>query len=340
MEGPDQPMVPRSEPETEQRVAEVMIEKIENKEFDGIKIGLPYAREYLQEHGLDIDEDGFIISSETGEYVTPYTFVDELVKEHVKGEDESIFDAFFRPVTHERVYGWDNERLHLSDLHSVIRTEDGESHPVRDDAFNISALYARLETGFNVVMGWSDLIKNEGIDENGNWLHISKESEESTVLNCQNPNCGFSARISEWDDNEDDHICCPECHGPWDDKNITVCTICGHWYWGTNYSGESIYAEPTCANCGCDMSHLERISRYDDVESLEAVAQNKSPDYSVFGVSKDNEVVYTFAHTDSWDEAVDEKDLAKDTISLGSAFEEVDCVEIRERESIKELKSL
>lgn len=335
MERPNEPSVPPSEPEAERRIVEGVLNSAKNGKFDGILIHLPFVREYLQEMGLDVDSDGFIIDAETGEYSVPYTFVDELVQEYVKDEDESVFDAFFRPVTHDRVYGWDNKRLHLSDLHTVIKTEDG-AHPVRDDSFDIAEFHATLETGFSVMMGWSDIVKKENITENGQWLAFAKESDSELELNCLNPNCNYSGSPTSWDGDEHIEPECPDCGGKWDSDGITVCTICEHWYWGTHFAGESVYAEPACANCGEDMEYLERVHRYDNVTSFEELVESTRPNYTVEGLDDENNVQYVFDHTETEEEAVEQKELGED-ISGGSAFENVESVRIRERAEVGEV---
>ena len=335
MKGPNRPTVNPSEPEKERMLFEKAMNDIKNGEFDGVIIDLPFAREFLRSKGLDADDNGFIVSAETGEYETPYVFVEDLMEEHVRSEDESIYDAFFRPVTDDRVYGWDNNRIHLSDLHSIATTSDGESHPVRDSSFDIAELHARLETGFGVVMGWSDVVKDNQFKTEGRWLQIAKESDETLSLNCLNPNCECDEEVSDWD-GEKNTPKCPYCGGWWDDKDITVCTVCGNWYWGTYFEGESVYAEPACANCGCDMEHLEHVSRYDDVNSLEQVANEEGPDFSVYGIGDNGEIVYDFAHTDTRDKAVDQKELGESMKS--GVFDEVEAVEIRERDTIEDVE--
>lgn len=334
MKTPDRPTVNPSEPEVEKMLFKKVMKDLERGEFDGIIVDLPFAKEFLRSRGLDVDSEGFIVSSETGDYKTPYVFVDDLVEEHLREEDESIYDAFFRPVTDDRVYGWDNERLHLSDLHSIAITSDGEPHPVRDDSFDIAEFHARLNTGFGIVMGWSDIVKNNDFESKGKWLRVAKESEEKLELNCLNPKCECSKHVSNWN-GERDSPKCPECGGWWDDKDITVCTICSSWYWGTYFEGESMYAEPSCANCGADMEHLENVSRYDSSKSLKAVAENNRPSYSVYGLGEQGDIVYTFSHVDTWEEAVDEKELAK-SMSSG-VFEEVKSVSIKERVEVDEV---
>ena len=333
MERPNQPSVSPSEPEIKRRTAESAMQDAKNGEFDGVQVYLPYVKEFLKEYGLDVDSKGFVINRDTGEYAVPYVFVDELVKEYVKGEDESIFDAFFRPVTDDRVYGWDNQRLHLSDVHSVIETEDGSSHPIRDGYFDVAELHARLETGFRLMMSWSDIVKKEDIDDSGRWLGIAKESDEDLELSCMNLDCGHTGVLSGWNGNEHSSPECPECGGDWDSDGITVCTICENWYWGTYFAGEGMYAEPACANCGADMEYLERVSRYDDLNSFDELVRENQPECSVFGLNNEGDIVYTFDHTETWDEAVEEKQFAEN-IAGGSAFDEVETVAIHERNDL------
>lgn len=329
MKQPNTPSISPSEPEIEKTLMKEAMEKISNDNFAGIKINLPYLKQYLHEHNLDTDSNGFIIDKESGEYSTAYIFVEDLISEYVKDDEESIFDAFFRPVTDERVHSWSETRVHITDLHSVITTSDGCSHPIKDDSFDIAKLHAHLETGFKFVMGWSDLIQKDNIDENGQWLAISKdpfgsnEQKEEMNLNCLNPECGYNDYISNWNGNQHTDPECPDCGGKWNSEGISVCTICENWYWGTNFEGESIYAEPVCANCGADMEYIERVSRYDEVDSLEQIIENNKPKYSVVGLNDEGDVEHTFNHCHSKNKAIEQKEIFSDTIN------EINTVEIQ-----------
>lgn len=331
MKRPTEPSISPSEPEVENRLVNEAINKIKNGEFDGIEIYLPYAKKFLHEHNLDIDEDGFLIDLDTGDYSVPYVFVDELVNEYVKDDNESVFDAFFRPVTDDRVYGWNDKRVHLTDLHAVITTDNGRSHPICDHSFDIAEFHAKLETRHRVIMGWSDLVKKEDLNKNGQWLGIAKESEENLNINCINPDCNYRGCISSWHGDINTSPECPDCNGKWDSDGISVCTICESWYWGTHYEGESIYAEPVCANCGADMEYIERVSRYDNINGFESLVENNKPKYTVIGLDENDEVEYTFEYCETKDDAEDAKELAED-ISESSAFEKIESVKIQKRD--------
>lgn len=333
MKGPNKPTVQPSEPEIERMLAKSAINKVKNDGFDGIQVYLPYLESYLQYHSLTLDNNGYIIHQSNGEHAVPYVFVDDLVCEKVKGDNESFFDAFFRPVTHEKVHGWNEERIHATDLHSVIKTDDGKSHPIRDGVFEIGDMHASLESRFKIVTGWSDIVKKHNIDENGQWLGVAKGFDESNKnntlnINCMNPDCGYSGEISSWNGNEHTDPECPECDGKWDSDGISLCTICGSWYWGRNYQGETIYAEPVCANCGEDMEYIERITRYDDINSFEQVIEDNRPNYSIVGLNDNGEKEYVFDYCESKDEADKRKEISEKTSSV--AFDEVEEVVIRE----------
>lgn len=339
MKQPNTPSVSPSEPEIEQRVAKEALNKISNDGFDGIKIHLPYVKKYLNEHNLDTDCKGFIIDKETHEYSTAYVFVEELVSEYVKDDDESIFDAFFRPVTDKRVHGWDETRVHITDLHSIITTNDGNSHPIKDDSFNIAKLHARLETGFKVVMSWSDIVQKENIDENGLWLGLAKdpinpnESKDELEINCMNPECGYVGNVSKWNGNTHTNPECPDCGSAWNSEGISVCTICENWYWGMNFEGESPYSVPTCVNCGEDIEYIERVLRYDEVDDLIELIKGNKPKYNIVGLDSDNNVIYTFDRCESKEEAIEQKDISKTickNVADSSKFSEVETIAIRE----------
>ena len=211
METPDQPSIKPSEPEQERQFADSVLEQ----SVDAPKIiELSYIRDTLQAVNLDVDSEGFIITTTTGEYATPYIFVEDLVKEYVRDDDESVFEAFFRPVTDDRVVGNYSERMHLSELHSVIPPSDEieTGKPVSYDWFTFQKLYDRLETGFMNITAWSDVFNSEDVDDS-EWIHIALDSEDPLTLTCLNPQCRYSGSVDVWDTDNGSVPQCPDCGG-------------------------------------------------------------------------------------------------------------------------------
>lgn len=331
---PNKPTVDPSDPVIKERIVQNIRDKIDSDGFDGYKISLRYIREYLRDIGLDIDKNGFIIRKNSGEYAVPYTFVEDLVREYEKDEDESVFEAFFRPTTDERVYGWDRSRVHLTDLHSTVKIDD-KYHPVRYSFFKMGSFHARLLSRFKTIMEWSNIIKDENIDDDGTWITIAKDSDKQLKLNCMNLNCQFRGDLSDFDGNLDHSPICPDCGGEWDADNITVCTICCSWYWGTYFNGDSIHAEPACANCGANMEHLENINRYSEVDSYADVINKNRPEYAVIGVNENNDKIETFEYTSNRDVAKNKKEnIKKRAIRLYDNVTSVKIIELEEFNSV------
>lgn len=268
MKQPGGPTIPPSEPEVEERIIDAALDEIQSGNRP-MKIHLTYVREILQEWGLDVDEEGFIIHTDTSEYSVPYVFDRELLRETVREEGETIFEAFFVPVTSERVHGKTHERLHLSDLHSVIRASDGKAHPVRSSYFEVEEMWQELGRGFSPVMAWSPVIRENAILEEADvkWISVGLESDEPLELSCFSPECGFSGVVEEWD-GEETLPECPDCGGEWE-EDISVCMACQEWHRGTHWSGDSIHSEPACPDCGAGVERLEKQSRYDEIPDFE-----------------------------------------------------------------------
>lgn len=264
MERPNSPSVEPSEPEKEKRMMDSAVDEIKTASRRR-KVHLSFVRDTLLEVGLDVDDEGFIVDEETGDYAVPYQFSRDRVREYVKDEDESVFDAFFVPTNDDNVYR-QKDRLHLSDMHATLILENGDAHPVPDDWFELSKFHAALETGFPSVTAWSDLVRDGKLDGSSGWISIEISSDAPLELNCFGPECNYSGSVSEWEGEIDDPEC-PECEGNWD-EHITVCMACQEWHWGTNFEGESRYAEPACPDCGAGVAHLEQQTRYDEFEEL------------------------------------------------------------------------
>lgn len=226
-QGPTGPRVEASEPEKEQRLAEYALDKLSDGDFQRL-VELSYVKDFLQEFGLDVDDDGYIIRMDSGEYATPYTFCRELVRETVQDDGESIADAFFVPETSERVIGRSSGRLHLRDLHTVVSTDDGVAHPVRDDFFNIIEMKRTLGVRYMAVTAWTSVL-DSSIYEDSTFVSLGLESDEPLVLRCFNPECEFAGEVEEWD-TENRKPMCPNCGGDWTEE-IAVCTACQEWHW-------------------------------------------------------------------------------------------------------------
>lgn len=266
---PNQPTVPPSEPEVEQRVYDSAIDKIDDSE-ELTKIRLPAVLDPLNGVGLDVDSNGFIVHADTREYATPYAFSREAF-ENIDSPVDNVLTAYFVPATNDDLFiSHSDNRLHLTDFHGIIQDETGNPHPVSDDVFMLEKLHSHTGIGFPAITAWSDILDfgvsathlNEQVS-----ITLSHESESQLTLHCFSPDCGYSGPPSEWEGDDADPEC-PECGGPWD-ESITVCTGCQQWHCGTHFEGGGPYAEPSCPNCRADVGMLEMQTRYDEYESTD-----------------------------------------------------------------------
>lgn len=257
MKHPGGPTVPLSEPEKEQRMVNAAIQEISNPE-NLKKVNLKAAYDFLQLNDLDLDENGFIIR-QNGEYAAPYSF-DVSVFRETESPVDNVFVEYFTP---EKYYKEDEEmaeieRLHLSDLHSVFKDEDGTVHPVRDNVMSIEEFQKNTGMGFSVIMGWSDALTTvyeDSIEADVVIDSLGSDESNTWTLKCVSPGCEFNAPIEEWD-GEPNAPVCPTCGENWKEE-VTWCNSCDEWHRGIHFGGESIYATPICPNCGASTDELD-----------------------------------------------------------------------------------
>lgn len=258
-----QPTVEPSEPEREARLIEHALEKVSNP--DCLKqVNLRAAYEKLRLMELDLDDEGFIVDADTGEYKTPHMFSDTLFDEVDQPSDDP-FNAYFASRDDDSLHTLPTQsRLHLKDLHSFYTDENGTVHPISSDSFQLERFHRATGVMSNVIMGWSELL----IQPNDVDIHFStfgSEFDESDwEIHCFGADCDFSAPPEDWNGDENEPEC-PSCGGQWSDK-ITVCTACQESHRGMNMVGEGMYSEPACPHCDKG-EFLETQTRYDSFPS-------------------------------------------------------------------------
>lgn len=255
------PSVPVSEPEQEHRVIESLADLMTDDEARRV-IGLECIRDTLIEAGLDVDDNGFIVRKDTGEYATPYAYDPDAFQEIPSPVDDPL-DAYFSPEEDVSLCILSKGRMHLTDLHT-INYVDGEPRPVRDDKMMLQQMMGEIGFAFNTVTQWSDAL--DLVDQDmvpGPNIHLNHPalSEHTLTLTCIR--CEFTGEPSEWD-GEEDAPECPECGGPWDTRGLEICTACQttHWWEDLDHSG-GMYGEPTCPDCDAGVQHLESQTHYD-----------------------------------------------------------------------------
>ena len=268
MPGPNQPERPvgptvkPSEPEQEQRALEHAIDTITDESSRKI-IGLCNIRDALISAGLDVDEHGFIIRTDTGEYATPYMYSREAFKE-IESPVENPIATYARPETDVTACILSKGRLHLSDLHSFVHI-DGDVHPVRDDSMALQYMHMEIGFAFTRVTQWSDakgVLDDEAVPGPDVIMNHPGIADHSLTLTCIR--CDFTGAPDTWDGDADAPEC-PDCGGPWNTRGMEICTACQttHWWGDIEHVGDGMHSEPRCPDCGADYHSLESQTHYD-----------------------------------------------------------------------------
>ncbi|MEZ3117811.1 hypothetical protein RYH80_17990 [Halobaculum sp. MBLA0147] len=270
---PDTPSIPPAEPLIERFLLKLGIGAVYSEETL-TKVHLPAVRSYLLDNGLDVDEDGFIVHTDSGDYAEPYGFSDD-TWEAADSPSDSPLDDYF--VGLSDTSDWlltEQDRLHLTDLHALCDAGDGDgSHPVPDDTTMLDRFHRRTGRHFHTVMDWSDTLsrlpKYERIEDIAPTVEVHQDtwtSEDYPVqLNCIAPSCQYTGPADHWLGDSDDPVC-PECGGAWTD-NVTVCTGCGDWHRGPHFEGKSRHAKPSCPNCNAGTNLLHPRTHYTEIDT-------------------------------------------------------------------------
>lgn len=275
MEGPTNPTIEPSEPEEKQQILDSVIEML--KSGSPRIVGINQVRDFLRSHGLDLDENGFIINFENDEFVEPYSFSREAFEEVLSPVDDPLSE-YSRPETECSWIIGAKEKLHVSDLHTVY-TFDGEAHPVKDDKINLNRLAEATGMTYSVVCEWSDsvdLVK----DIDSTVIDFSNmDGEYDVSLNCFD--CGYEGEPDSWNEDEECErgvLRCPECSCLWEVFSIEVCTSCQSSHRWENVTPEreededaesAMYWEPSCPECDAGPNFLESQDRY-NIEKYES----------------------------------------------------------------------
>lgn len=295
---PPTPSVPLSEPEREQRYIDAISEKIQDdsvaKRFC-IRVG--YAHLWLDSYGLSIDDDGFIINADSGEFVVPYSYNSRLIPNgDVDINTMDNISVLFEPkCTEDGVVN----RIHLSNMYSIIVTDDGDAHPIVSNIIDYDMFEQQTGQTFLNVAAWSSTAQSKifnSDDSPENVLSIVLGSDaaqfeersdiftegENTVsefkLTCPNPNCEYTDSAGFWECTE--HVpYCPECEYSWADT-VTFCSSCNRHHSGTVWPSDvfdtegSVYDTPICPyeDCQAGDEKLEMLSRKELSKSPETTS--------------------------------------------------------------------
>jgi|AntDeeMinimDraft_4_1070355.scaffolds.fasta_scaffold02399_5 hypothetical protein len=256
---PDTPTVHPSEPEQERRLLDSAIEAMGDNSSRRF-IGLHSIRDTLVHVGLDVDDNGFIIEKETGEYATPYAYSPDAFRQ-IESPVDNPLDAYYRPEENVTLCILSKGCVHLSDLHTV-NIVDGKPRPVRDDKMPLAEMHRETGMAFSVVTQWSDALDLiDAGDFPGPDVHLNHPglADHSITLNCLR--CEFTGDPDEWDGKEDAPEC-PDCGGPWDTRGMEICTACQttHWWEDIDHGGR--YGGPNCPECGAGHETLESQTHY------------------------------------------------------------------------------
>lgn len=260
---PHGPTVPPSESEQEQQMVSHALQELSDADNQR-RIGLGPARQCLLEVGLDIDDCGFIIDGETGEYATPHAFDPDTFFESDAPADDP-FDAYYQPEEEITLLILQNDRLHLSDLHTITYV-DGEPRPVRDNKIALRRMHSAVGLAFTNVMQWSDAADLAVDDDSGPKIVINKwpgdADEEPATLSCLN--CDFEGHPDDWNGDTQSEPECPDCGGLWNTRGLEICTACQttHWWEAMEHGGD-MYSEPKCPNCEAGVKFHESQTYYD-----------------------------------------------------------------------------
>lgn len=262
---PPGPTIEPTEPEKEVRIIDRIINYVLPNPENAKIISAKSIHDYLSSAKLDLDEQGFIIDAETGEYREPYAYDREKFRE-ADGPSDNPFKAYFSPQKeiHELIEDRD-KKIHLTDLHSLYKFND-KIHPIKDDIFNLSRFGGDTGITFPIVTEWSSSIELI-LDPDKKEIYWGKESDEEIHLHCFGKNCGFSGPPKEWEIEGEKYdyphtLICPQCSTKWNTRGVEKCEDCGTRRQFEDFEHGGYYGQPYCPDCSGHMEHGETINRY------------------------------------------------------------------------------
>lgn len=261
------PTIPMSEPEKERRLMDAALDAMTSTEARRI-ISLTNILDTLHGADLTVDDDGFIIRQETGEYATPYMYSRDAFKEIESPVDDPLA-TYARPETEVTECILSQGIIHLADLHTVTYI-DGTAYPVRDDKMALVQMHGEIGFMYTTVTQWSDskdLIDNDAFPGPNVIVSHDGLADEIVTLTCHG--CAFTGTPDQWAGDEDDPEC-PDCGGDWRTRGLEHCTECNTThYWEDIDHGTTQYCTPSCPDCNADHMKLESFTRYDRANGVE-----------------------------------------------------------------------
>lgn len=271
MESPDEPSIPLSEPE---RVEQVF-QKVKSKIHDPSKpilININAINGVLSKFSLSIDKDGFIIDSNSEEFVEPYNFSQSKFEESESPADNPL-TSYLAPESECKDIIIDRQKAHITDLHTVQKIGDS-FHPIRDESMALQQMAHSVGVTFRIVFKWSSCVSLV-TDSADMVIEYSLPDEKQQELECLA--CEYTAVATDWIQ-EYDSVKCPECAADWTMNSLEVCTACQYVFPFSEMTSEesSMYWEPHCPECNADHSKIHsqnRYTKFEEAEQLEDVSE-------------------------------------------------------------------
>lgn len=195
-QGTQQPTVSPSEPEQQHRIIQELSDVL--KEDTTRHILYPEViHAYLKEQGMDTDKKGFIIRTDSGDYVEPYEFNVEAYKETNNTSNTDLTQYFTSKTDKEWVD--DDLRIHMTNVHGFVHIT-GTAYPVFASSLNIKRFRDNTGSFFPVSTAWSSIHETESVDYDIlTDVHVKKiESDKNHREELYCYNCEFTGTIDEW----------------------------------------------------------------------------------------------------------------------------------------------
>lgn len=264
MDSPDKPSVPLSEPEKEEQFYQQVKSELHDSSRP-LLININAIKGFLSQCSLSIDEDGFIVDSESGEFVEPYNFSQSKFEDSESPADDPL-KSYLAPESECDDIIMDREKAHITDLHTIQRI--GNSfYPIRDESMALRQMAHAVGVTFRIVFKWSNCVSLV-TDSAEMVIEYNLPDEEQQELKCLA--CEYTAAATEWTQ-EGDTVKCPNCTADWTMNSLEVCTACQHVFPFSEMTDEesSMYWEPHCPECNADHTKLHSQDRYTTFEEAE-----------------------------------------------------------------------
>lgn len=277
---PQQPAAPRvhpSEPEQERQAFNAITDDLTSNEELTV-FCIDALEPFLDGSELTVNNNGFIIVAETGEYAQPYTFNRDAFTAHDGVSNQHLVD-YFTPVTDVRDYIPTHNRVHITDLHGFVpgREDTPHQYPVPDDTITISTYNQYTGCTLPAVSAWSAMWRNtwsehEDAFTGNNFVVKHPLTHDKPDLTCLR--CSYTGNVDTWDtaSRSDKHgfgfgelQYCPECNCQWNTNTVYTCSECNEEFSSEEikYVGDGVHVEAFCPDCDTGPMRDQRRDWYD-----------------------------------------------------------------------------